>query len=466
MEESGDLPILALDFDLNVSRRHAQIWSEHDIWFIEDLGSKHGTFVDREDIRGQGAKVLRPGAIVLTGKTHWTYIPKNWLHIYADNVLIYGSFINSISYALYHCRIPLLGPLFAKNIGENKSASRSLKLEIGDGVFKQSDPYTLEIPALNPGQYVELDTRGIVLRKGVLSPKSEPTYTSVMLRTTDNIRGIVEKTLPVTVLGYWSWSYDKAALRTLAAFISPENSIVRRIVSEAQRAIKGEDGVRSFQDLIIRRSYDKPEQMIMEAIYTYFKDHCAIQWHPPKSEGFYQKIKPPHHIFSSILPRLNGEGTCIDLALLLAGCLENAKLYPIILLTGDEHKQPNHALTGCWIGGWGGRSVIEDKELLQQEVKAGNILAVETTGFATGTPSNSIKLPFQQAMISAKEHIKRVSWVYALDIGSLRPQVYTGLDGDTSLNPGITPLETAAESSVYRAQELAEEFTRVKKRKA
>jgi len=53
--------------DPYVSRRHARILYKDNKWYIEDLGSRNGTYVDSEDIRGKGAVELKIGMSIVVG---------------------------------------------------------------------------------------------------------------------------------------------------------------------------------------------------------------------------------------------------------------------------------------------------------------------------------------------------------------------------------------------------------------
>lgn len=50
-----------------VSRKHAKIFYRDGKWFIEDVGSKNGTYVDGEDIRGRGAIELKEDMEIIMG---------------------------------------------------------------------------------------------------------------------------------------------------------------------------------------------------------------------------------------------------------------------------------------------------------------------------------------------------------------------------------------------------------------
>jgi len=57
--------------DKTVSKRHALIEFLDGIWFIRDLGSKHGTFVNDQPV--QQRKALFHKDIIRLGKTHLLY---------------------------------------------------------------------------------------------------------------------------------------------------------------------------------------------------------------------------------------------------------------------------------------------------------------------------------------------------------------------------------------------------------
>lgn len=53
--------------DPYISRKHAKIFYRDDKWYVEDLGSRNGTFVNGEEIRGRGPVELREGMEIVVG---------------------------------------------------------------------------------------------------------------------------------------------------------------------------------------------------------------------------------------------------------------------------------------------------------------------------------------------------------------------------------------------------------------
>lgn len=62
-------PDLDLSPDLTVSRPHARIWREEGNYCILDLGSTHGTQLNRSEIKGRGPQPLYAGAVIHVGET-------------------------------------------------------------------------------------------------------------------------------------------------------------------------------------------------------------------------------------------------------------------------------------------------------------------------------------------------------------------------------------------------------------
>lgn len=448
-----DDPSLDLTHDFRVSRKHARVWMKKSKWYIEDLGSKHGTRVGGREIKDLGAVELPPGTPVQTGDTTWTTLPADWLFTNWDSVIIFGPCVTGINYALYHCGTPIIGQLTARNLGEQRSAPAHVKLE----VVGFSDPADVEIPSLHPGTAVSLRVptirlRGDLLRKQVVRIRAR-------LRAEVKGRPNTRAEKDIFILGFWDWPYDASARKTIAAFVSPHNPVTKRIVFHAQANLKSLSGTSSFRDLL-KSGQKNTEHLVLQAIYQCLKEQWPVYYVEPELDfdpervRTCQRVRPPHRIFLPDSSTSIGEATCLDLALLMAGCLENVGLHPLIVFTGDENAGPKHAFAGCWAGpAPGDRPVIYDVGLLRREVKQGNLLVLECTGFARSANRQRCKLGFGRAVKSAIKQLTSTSWVCAVDVGALRPP--HGL---------ITPMECPLEPEVGRAYDEAKRFAELKKR--
>ena len=53
--------------DPYISRKHVRLFYRDGKWYVEDLGSRNGTYINGEDIRGRGAVEVKPGVEVILG---------------------------------------------------------------------------------------------------------------------------------------------------------------------------------------------------------------------------------------------------------------------------------------------------------------------------------------------------------------------------------------------------------------
>jgi len=389
-----------------------------------------------------------PGSPVLTGETLWTIVPHDWLLIRSHNVIACGPFAEMVSYATCHCGIPLVGPLTAWNFGSYPSRSWRLRLQLEN----YGDPWFVNVPEIPAGGSLALGTSEGHLHLGQMELKLAPESTKLSVSV-----GAGRSTTAshdVTILPTWSWPYGARYRTTLAGFVLPDHPIMQRVVGEACVGTRNTTGMPSFRALI-QSGYRKSEEHVLRALYRYLKNDCVLHWCPPEGHQSHQNLRTPDSIVTSTSPKLEGEATCVDLALFLAACLENTGLWPVLLLTGTDESVPSHALAGCWTGALpGGRPVIRDKNYLRREVESGNLLLLECTAFARdlGTPGQD--LDFDAAMRAAYRQLTDEPWVWAIDIGSLRYPYGS-----------ITPIDSPLHPLVRRAYQEAEEFARRKQRR-
>jgi len=75
--EGGDAEIQIRDGGM--SRKHAHFYEDGGVWYVEDLGSSNGTYVDRQQIRNPTA--VARGAIITIARQEWEV-----LGVVADDV--------------------------------------------------------------------------------------------------------------------------------------------------------------------------------------------------------------------------------------------------------------------------------------------------------------------------------------------------------------------------------------------
>ncbi len=439
-----ETPDLNLSADRQVSRDHGLLWWDNGRWMVEDTGSRHGTIVSGVDIRGEAARELPYGAPVQMGGTIWTIVPEEWWVVRFGSVIATGLCASVVNYALFHCGLPIVRNLDLSNIGESAVPSQIWRLQIPG----YSMPCEFRVPALTPGQTAQVQIPHLPFDTTVLRGLVEPARAMLRLETDDSQPRRAERDL--VILGFWDWSYEPSARRTVSAFVTPRNPAVERIVQEAQYDPSHEwNGARTFRDLM-RAVADNPEELVLKSIYEYLATRRRIHYEDPKLKiGFakdaFQSIRAPHRIFPGGSTAMEGRATCIDLALLFCGCLENAGLCPVVIFFGHRGGMPRHAIAGCWAGATpGSKPVSEDKTWLIREVEAKRLYVVECLGTVSAFSPQGRVLSYEEAKRRAVDQIRTANWISIVDVAALRPPY-----------GNVTPIESPYEPEVARIYDEA-----------
>ena len=180
------------------------------------------------------------------------------------------------------------------------------------------------------------------------------------------LQTIVEKRR-IELLARDEWGGIRDMAQILAAFVSPNDPAIDRILKDAGRLLEGaghDDSMNGYQSGDPRRAY-----MLAGAIWSAVTGLALTYAEPPASfEKDGQKIRGPG--------RIAGEGlaTCLDSALFLAAAFEAAGLNPVVLFS------QGHAWVGVWIVKKDFGHVTEpDVVAVRKAVQAREFVPIETT---------------------------------------------------------------------------------------
>jgi hypothetical protein len=177
----------------------------------------------------------------------------------------------------------------------------------------------------------------------------ESIHTSLFVEVTWRGTVLYRQTHRVTLLPVDEWRYDLDNYRWLPSFVLPRDPAVLRIVDSAQRylmalrddATAGFDGYQAVEVQGNRRP--SPEDcglvdMQVRAIWSALLYESPLSYinPPPVFTDSSQRLRTPSDCVDG------KRGTCIDLALLLAACLEYVEIYPAIILL------KTHAFPAYW----------------------------------------------------------------------------------------------------------------------
>jgi very-short-patch-repair endonuclease len=246
-----------------------------------------------------------------------------------------------------------------------------------------------------------------------------------------------EQNIEINLLPPSHWGGVNAAPELLAAFVRPTDPSVDVILREAsdKLAAAGRDpAVDGYRKGTKGRSWE-----IADAIWAALVSHAIAYVLPPKSfERSGQQVRGPSDILSRKV------GTCLDLTLLYASCLEQAGLNPLLVMT------EGHAFVGVWLVDEDFSSlVVDDAQMLRKRVQLEEMVMVETTLLTGSHPAR-----FRQAVEHAKKLIAEEAeapFELAIDVRRARSAKIRPLDLGTSAEPTIVP-KTTTET----AQEVGE----------
>ncbi|WP_244433417.1 DUF3320 domain-containing protein [Bradyrhizobium japonicum] len=326
---------------------------------------------------------------------------------------------------------------------------RELAIEntLGRNLTDISVRLTAEPPFLNPGIWrIESIADKAVHHIRSLDLKLDPTFLAGInasrrgeLHIQIEAGGAVlaEQAVEINLLPPSHWGGVHSAPELLAAFVRPTDPSVDVILREAsdKLAAAGRDeAIDGYRKGTKARAWE-----IADAIWAALVSHSIAYVLPPKSfERSGQMVRGP----SDILTRK--VGTCLDLTLLYASCLEQAGLNPVVVLT------EGHSFVGIWLvdEDFSGL-VIDDPQMLRKRVQLEEMVVVETTLLTGSHPAR-----FKQAVEAAKKLIAEDAaspFELAVDVRRAPSAKIRPLDLSGSAEAAIRPVATTV-----TAQEVGE----------
>jgi Protein of unknown function (DUF4011)/REase_MTES_1575/AAA domain/Protein of unknown function (DUF3320) len=322
---------------------------------------------------------------------------------------------------------------------------RELAIEntLGRDLTDISVHLTAEPPFLNPGVWrIERIADQAVHHIRSLDLKLDPAFLAGInasrrgeLRIHIEAGGAVlaEQAVEINLLPPSHWGGVHSAPELLAAFVRPTDPSVDVILREAsdKLAAAGRDeAMDGYRKGTKARAWE-----IADAIWAALVSHSIAYVLPPKSfERSGQMVRGP----SDILTRK--VGTCLDLTLLYASCLEQAGLNPVVALT------EGHSFVGIWLVDEDFSAlVIDDPQMLRKRVQLEEMVVVETTLLTGSHPAR-----FKQAVEAAKKLIAEDAaspFELAVDVRRARSAKIRPLDlsgSEAAIRP-VTTTVTAQE---------------------
>jgi very-short-patch-repair endonuclease len=288
-----------------------------------------------------------------------------------------------INFALQQNDVPVVKMVRVRNLGEEPLRDIELRISaeprFGEG-------WSSRIAEIGPGATYNLNAIDICLSPAYLGALTERLRGELWFELTDPSEGgiLLRRREPVELLARDEWSGLSSLPEILTAFVLPNHPATERVISSAAGLLQewtGDPSLSGYQSKDPRRVF-----MTAAAIYGSLQHLELTYVNPPASfEEQGQRIRLPERVLSGRM------ATCLDVALLAAGCLEQAGLHALLVLI------EGHAFTGVWLEDECFPDPTTDDPLrLRKRVDLKEIAVFDPT-FVTARPSPSFEDAVAQA---------------------------------------------------------------------
>ena len=293
----------------------------------------------------------------------------------ADAPRIDISAIADLSYAMAHCRIPVIDHITVDNTGGDRQGA-VLEVDVVSAEGSHGGPAEIHLDLL-AHQPTTLQTVDLKLDPASMWSVDEarPGDIRVVLRdSTGEILAETAKEVTILAANQWKATPPQLALEILAAYIQPNAAAIVPLLLEVSDRLGGATGNSSLDGY----QSENPERVdaIARAVFDTVKARDIRYAEPPASWGdIGQKVRTPAEVFDGRL------GTCLDTTLALAAVLEQCGINSTVwLLRG-------HAFLGYWRidGALASVSTTEPAEVINQ-VDLKSIGLIETTLVTQSAP--------------------------------------------------------------------------------
>lgn len=329
-------------------------------------------------------------------------------------VLLEASLTPKVNLAQQQNAIPLLLDLALTNNTDVELVNIKVELT-ADPSFCEAKTWHLD--RIAPQGQFRVQDADIRLRRAYLADLREAVRGSVTIVVSNEDGEIVRWERPIEILSADQWGGAGYFPELVAAHCLPNDPAVERILKSAaedlRRATIGTQ-LDGYQSEDRSRVWTQ-----ISAIYNSLVSHGIAYVNPPASfEIAGQKVRSPSRILET------GLGTCLDLALFLAACLEQCGLNPLVLL------KTGHAFVGCWLRDEDfSLAAQDDPQAIRKRVTLDEMVLVETTLLTQQPP-----VPLSGAARAALKHMETEDdFVCAIDIKRARLQAIRPVMRDAPL---------------------------------
>ena len=328
-----------------------------------------------------------------------------------------GLISSSVNFSMQQNYVPVIRSLIIRNKSEDNLTDLTLRISFEPEFAKV---YTYYIPAVAAGESVEISPVKIILSTEYLFSLTEKIVGIITIEVFCKDEKLYSSDSQIELLAYDQWSGLRIMPELIAAFVTPNHPIISEILTKAGDYLKLWTGSPSFTGYQTKNPDNVKKQMA--AVYTALQSLNIAYNNPPASyEDLGQRVRMPHVVIGQRL------GTCLDLSVLYASCLEATGLFPLIAF------KRGHAYGGCILSEETfADCMVDDISAFEKRLAKGSeeVLFVECTDFTAGK-----NVEFDRAVKHGCDHIGDI------------PEFYGVVDVQRCRGSGIRPIPLMLEQA-------------------
>ncbi len=279
--------------------------------------------------------------------------------------------LNAINYAMQQNYIPVIRNLVIVNKSDSELKDVSVKISF-DPEF--AEVFEARIDILKPNSPVEISPVKINLSTEFLFSLTEKIAGNIKFTVISENTEIYTETRSIELLAYNQSVGLLSFPELISAFVTPNHPLVTDIIRKGGEYLTKWDNDPSFT--AYQRRNPNAVKSQMAAIYAALREREIAYCVPPAGyENSGQRVRLPDMVLTEKL------GTCLDLSVLYAACLEAVGLNPVIIFTDC------HAFCGCWLEEQSfSECVTDDVSAVTKRIAGGidELCLVECTAFTAG----------------------------------------------------------------------------------
>lgn len=304
----------------------------------------------------------------------------------AGQVRLELSALPVVNYAIQQNKMPLFQTFVIRNTSDTPIQHTELSITASPAFCL---PYTKPIDLLPAGCTYQVKDVRPILDAAYLAGLTEKVTGLLQVSLLQDGQPLDTEYLELTALAYDEWPGMNLSPELLASFVTPNHPEVTKIVARAADQL----GQWTQDPSLDAYQTKDPHRVLSQAaaVYSALQEQNIVYAVPPAS---FERVGQRVRLCDAIIQQKMG--TCLDLTLFYAACLEAIGLHPLLILMKE------HIFAGVWLEELTfPEAVQDDPSLITKRLASGvnEIAVVECTAFTAGRQDS-----FDQAQALAERH--------------------------------------------------------------